>query len=223
MEMLLYFGAIAIMIIAQTGVQNKYRKYSKVRCESGMTGAEVARRILNNHGLQNVEVVQNPNGGTLSDHYDPKANVVRLSRDVYHQNSIASVAIAAHEVGHAIQHAEGYGAIALRNSILPFAIVAQNFGWVAIGIGFFSGYQAFIGIGILMLLIIATFQLVTLPVELNASSRALTLLQSGILYEDEVDDARQMLRAAAFTYIAALISTLVNILRILAMMNRRRD
>lgn len=222
MDLLLYLSAIVLMIWAQTAVQSKYKKYSRVPSDAGLTGAEVARRILNSKGLYDVVVEQNPNGGTLSDHYDPKANTVRLSAAVYNQSSIASVAIAAHEVGHAIQHAEGYNAIAVRNSILPFAVVAQNFGWVAIGIGFFSGYEAFIGIGILMLLVIAAFQLVTLPVELNASSRALALLEGGYLADDEVHDAKLMLRAAAFTYVAALISTLMNILRILVMMNNRR-
>ena len=222
MEILLYFGAIIIMMVAQAGVQNKYRKYSQVKADCGLTGAEVARRILDNKGLYDVSVELNTSGGVLSDHYDPRANVVRLSRDVYSRTSIASVAIAAHEVGHAIQHAEKYGAITLRNKILPYAIVAQNLGWGAIFIGFLSGYETFVGIGILLLFVIVSFQLVTLPVELNASSRALTLLSDGFLYEDEVGDAKSMLSAAAFTYIAALISTVVNILRII-LMNRRRD
>lgn len=222
MELILYLLAIIIMMAAQAGVQGRYRKYSQIRSDRGLSGAEVARKILDSKGLHHVRVEQNPNGGVLSDHFDPKQNVVRLSHAVYSDNSIASVAVAAHEVGHAIQYAEGYQAIAVRNTILPFAIVAQNLGWAAIMLGFLSNFDGFIGIGILMLLVIAAFQLITLPVEFNASSRALVILENGYLYEDEVRDAKSMLNAAAFTYVAALISTLANILRILMQMNRRR-
>lgn len=223
MELLLYLAAIVIMMAAQAGVQGRYRKYSQIRSDRGRSGAEVARKILDSKGLYHVRVEQNPNSGVLSDHFDPKQNVVRLSRAVYMDDSIASVAVAAHEVGHAIQYAEGYRAIAVRNTILPFAIVAQNLGWAAIFLGFMSNFDGFIGIGILMLLIIAAFQLITLPVEFNASKRALVLLESdGYLDEDEVRDAKSMLSAAAFTYVAALIATLANILRILMTVNRRR-
>lgn len=222
MDTLFYLLAIVLMIVAQSGVQNAYRKYRSINASCNYTGEEVARIILNNHNLQHV-YVEEARGGTLSDHFDPKANVVRLSHDVYHGRDIAAIAVAAHECGHAIQHATNYVAIDIRNAILPFAIVSGNLGWGAIMIGFIGSYRPLVAVGIVMLLVIALFQLVTLPVEFDASGRALKILEDGFLDYDEVDDARKMLKAAAFTYVASLISSLLNILRVLLINNRRNN
>lgn len=222
MEFLLYIFAIVVMIVAQSSVDNAYRRYRTIKAGCNYTGEEVARMILDNNGLNHV-IVEQSRGGTLSDHFDPKANVVRLSPDVYNGRSIASVAVAAHECGHAIQHATKYFAIDIRNAILPFAVVSGNLGWTAIVLGLLASYNPLINVGIIMLLVIATFQVVTLPIEFDASNRALKILENGYLEYDEVDDAKKMLKAAAFTYVASLISTLVNLLRVILIRNRNND
>ena len=161
--------------------------------------------------------------GILSDHFDPKKNTVNLSPKVYNDPSIASLAIAAHEVGHAIQYAENYSMISLRNSILPFAIVSGNLGWIAAIIGLASGLESLFYIGVIMLLVIATFQLITLPIEFDASKRALVQLETGnYISFDEKADVKSMLSAAAFTYVAALLSTIFQILRLFLIANNRR-
>lgn len=221
----LYLIAILIVFMAQAKVQNAYHKYKQIRNQKGMSGAQTAREILDLNGLQNVRV-EVSNNGILSDHYDPIAHVVRLSPDVYYQHSIASVSIAAHEVGHAIQHKERYGFIALRNRLLPYANIASSFGWITIVIGllFFYSTSILLYIGIAMLLIVALFQLVTLPVELNASSRALKqLCSAGFINDDEISSCRSMLKAAAYTYLAALVSTILQVLRIVLIARRRDD
>lgn len=221
MDMLLYIFAIAIMLFAQSSVNNAYKRYRTIRARCNYTGEEVARIILDNHGLQDVLVGRAQNG-ILSDHYDPKSKVVNLSPEVFNGRSIASIAVAAHECGHAIQHATKYYALEFRNYILPLAVVSNNLGWTAIMIGLMSSYNPLITIGIAMLIVIATFQLITLPIELDASNRALMILETEFLDFDEVDDAKKMLQAAAFTYIASLISSVVNILRILIIRNRNK-
>lgn len=218
----LYFAGIAIVLFAQFKIQGTYKKYKKVPAESTATGAEVARRILESNGITDVTVVQTE-GGTLSDHFDPKKKIVALSPDIYNDNSIASIAVAAHEVGHAIQHHVGYKMIDVRNAILPFAITAGNISWVVIILGFAFGYFPLMFVGIGLFSVVALFQLVTLPVEFDASKRALKILQDGnYLYEDEVVGAKAMLRAAAFTYVAGLINTILQILRLVLISNRRR-
>ena len=160
----------------------------------------------------------------MSDHYDPKANVVRLSEDIYANSSIASVAVAAHECGHAIQHAENYGFIALRNSILPFAMVSSQLSWLVLILGLLFSSTGLFYTGILMLSCVAVFQLVTLPVELDASKRAMALVyEEGFVVQEEQKDVKAMLSAAAFTYIASLISSVLQILRLLLIFNRNRD
>lgn len=222
MDIILYVLAIALVFWAQYKVKGAYSHYSTVRNDSSLTGREVARRILDSHGLNDVEVLVSQNG-ILSDHFDPKKNTVNLSPKVYNDPSIASLAIAAHEVGHAIQYAENYSMISLRNSILPFAIVSGNLGWIAAIIGLASGLESLFYIGVIMLLVIATFQLITLPIEFDASKRALVQLETGnYISFDEKADVKSMLSAAAFTYVAALLSTIFQILRLFLMANNRR-
>ncbi len=222
MDIILYVLAIALVFWAQYKVKGAYSHYSTVRNDSSLTGREVARRILDSHGLNDVEVLVSQNG-ILSDHFDPKKNTVYLSPKVYNDPSIASLAIAAHEVGHAIQYAENYSMISLRNSILPFAIVSGNLGWIAAIIGLASGLESLFYIGVIMLLVIATFQLITLPIEFDASKRALVQLETGnYISFDEKADVKSMLSAAAFTYVAALLSTIFQILRLFLIANNRR-
>ena len=222
MDIILYVLAIALVFWAQYKVKGAYSHYSTVRNDSSLTGREVARRILDSHGLNDVEVLVSQNG-ILSDHFDPKKNTVNLSPKVYNDPSIASLAIAAHEVGHAIQYAENYSMISLRNSILPFAIVSGNLGWIAAIIGLASGLESLFYIGVIMLLVIATFQLITLPIEFDASKRALVELETGnYISFDEKADVKSMLSAAAFTYVAALLSTIFQILRLFLIANNRR-
>lgn len=223
---MLYLLGFVIVMMAQMSVQGAYQKYKKIANRKGYTGAQVARNILDKNGLSHVQV-EVANGGVLSDHYDPTHHVVRLSADIYYNKSIASISVAAHEVGHAIQHKENYGLIGLRNRLLPAANIASNLGWIVLFIGLFlfgGANNIVFQIGFLMLIVIVIFQLVTLPIELNASSRALKQLSAnGYIYEDEVPECRAMLKAAAFTYLAALINSILQILRVLLIARRRND
>lgn len=222
MDIILYILALALVFWAQYKVKGAYSHFSTVRTIKQMSGSSVARKILDSQGLNNVQVQLSKNG-LLSDHFDPKNNTVNLSPKVFNDSSIASVAIAAHEVGHAIQYAENYSMISVRNSILPLAIVSGNLGWVAAIIGLLSGIESIFYIGIIMLIIIAAFQLITLPIEFDASNRALIHLESGeFINFEEKADVKSMLSAAAMTYVAALISTIFQILRLLLLSNRRR-
>lgn len=221
----LYLLGFLVVMIAQSGVQNSYHKYKSVANAKGLSGEQVARAILDYNGLQDVQV-EVSKGGMLSDHYDPVNKVVRLSSDIFYNRSIASISVAAHECGHAIQHKENYGAIALRNQLLPAANIASQLGWFVIFIGLlmFSNAPIILWIGIGLLCVIALFQLVTLPVEINASTRAIKQLSAlNFIYDEEVPHVRSMLKAAAFTYIASLVATLANILRIVLIANRRND
>jgi uncharacterized protein len=219
-EYALLFGAMILVMWSQNQVRGKYDRYSRLLANTRYTGEDVAKMILKNNGITDVKVEMGQ--GLLSDHYDPKAKVVRLSPNNFSTNSIAAVSIAAHEVGHAIQHAENYGGIALRNAILPAAIISGHLAWVVIMIGFFT-FPAIFYLGIAMLGVIALFQTVTLPVEFNASSRAMSLnSEMGILSSDEQSYAKDMLSAAVFTYVAALIATLAQIMRLLLIRGRRR-
>ena len=223
MELLLYFAAIVIVMLAQSAVQGAYRKYSQISTYRGMTGAQVARQILDRYGCRDVEI-EYAVGGTLSDHYDPKRHIVRLSPDIHDGDSIASVSVAAHECGHAIQHAENYGFIALRNTILPFAMVSSQFSWIVLFGGLMLDLAGLFYLGILMLSCVALFQLATLPLELDASSRAMKIINDeGFVMEDERADVKAMLTAAAFTYIAALLSSLLQIFRMIIRFNRNND
>ena len=222
MDIILYLLAFVVVMAAQSSVTSAYQKYKQVANRRGMTGAQAARRILDMNGLYDVAL--EITNSTLGDHYDPTKKVIRLSPEIYYGTSIASVSVASHECGHAIQHAENYGFIALRNTILPFCSIASNLAWPALFIGLFFSMEPIVNIGILMLVAVLVFQVVTLPVEFNASSRALKIIASdGIVYEEEVNGAKKMLTAAAMTYVAAVISSALQIIRLLLITNRRRD
>ena len=223
METLLYFIAIGLALWAQVQVKNKYAHFANVSTRGHRSGAEIARSILDSRGLRSVDVLQSQSG-VLSDHFDPKTNTVHLSPKVYQGSSIASVAIAAHEVGHAIQYAENYSFISARNTILPLAIISGHLAWIVAIIGLMTQAMSIFYLGIAMLLVIASFQLLTLPIEFDASARALTILRSdGYLDADEIVDSKSMLSAAALTYVAALLATLLQILRLIMLSNRRKD
>ncbi len=212
---------LAITLGAQAYLNSTYRKCSKINSKKNTTGAETARMILDHNGLENVEVMAV--NGELTDHYDPKAKVVRLSDSIYSGSSVASVSVAAHECGHAIQDKEGYLFLRIRHSIIPLVNLASHAGYIAIMIGLFAGLIRIFWFGILCEIIILAFQLITLPVEFNASSRGLKQLESlNIIEKDEKGNCRGMLKAAALTYVASAAAAILEILR-LVLMARRRD
>ena len=219
---LLVIIAFIITVVADYFVNNRYHAYRRIRSKKGLTGQEVARIILDQHGLQDIYVTEVT--GVLSDHYDPNRKVVRLSKDVFHGDSIASVSIAAHEVGHAIQHKEGYTMIKIRGAIFPFVSFASKFGYIAIFIGFIFNFLELAWAGIGLLLVILLFQLITLPVEFDASKRALTELESNqVLNANEIDGSRDMLKVAAMTYVAGVAATILEILRFVLLIIGRND
>lgn len=218
----MYFGDYSIIIIipaiilsiyAQGKISMTYNKYSEVYSRAGYTGAQAARAILQANGLYDVRI--EPVAGNLSDHYDPRDRTVRLSEGVYSGNSLASLAVAAHETGHAIQHANGYFPLQLRSTFVPVANFGSSLGPVLILIGFFMpAFNWLLQIGILAFSLAVIFQLITLPVEYNASHRAMALLQSnGMLAQDEVKGARRVLSAAALTYVAAALTAVLELAR----------
>lgn len=214
--------AAIVSMLSQAYIQSNYQKYSNVNTLKGLTGAQIARHILDSKGLFDVQVVQS-NRGTLSDHYDPTKRIVALSPKVYNDSSIASVSVAAHEVGHAIQHAEEYVFLAVRNRMLPAVMISSKLSMFPIMLGFFAENTVLFNIGILMLGVMALFQIVTLPLEFDASKRAVQILDSEqILVGSELAGSKKMLTAAALTYVAALFSTLMTILRYVAINNRNR-
>ncbi|MEG0238087.1 MAG: zinc metallopeptidase [Clostridium sp.] len=218
--MLILVPAILLSFWAQTKVSSTYNKYRGVRTRNGYTGEQVARRMLDEAGLSyvNIEVVNK----TLGDHYDPSSKVLRLSPDVYSGNTISSAGIAAHEVGHAIQHKEGYKPLVIRNSIVPVVNFSSNISWILFFVGILMGNKMFVNIGIVLFSAAVIFQLITLPVEFNASNRALTILETrGILYGEEIKGAKQVLGAAAMTYVAAALMAISQLIRLIAISNRR--
>lgn len=220
----LVLPAVAISLIAQIKVKTTFNKYSKVYARGGRTAADVARMILDRNGLYNVTVERV--GGDLSDHFDPRSNTVRLSDSVYGSNSVAAIGVAAHEVGHAIQHAESYAPIKIRTAIIPVTNFGASISPILILIGLLMGSYPIAIFGVALYSFMAIFQLVTLPVEFNASARAIkTLDRDSILSREEVGGARKVLTAAAMTYVAALLVSLAQILRLLLIIGggRRRN
>lgn len=210
-------------MIASTGVQSAFNKYSKMKSYRGYTGADAARKILDDNGLYNVRVEHI--NGNLSDHYDPKANVIRLSDATYSDTSVAAIGVAAHEAGHAVQHATGYAPIKVRNAIVPAVNICSGLSMPLFLIGLIFALPAITNLGIILFSGALVFQVVTLPVEFNASRRALNILNtSAMLEEDELRGAKKVLKAAAMTYVAAVISTALQLLRLVLLSNsRRRD
>ena len=215
--------AIILTLYAQFKVSSTTNKYFRVRTQRGYTGEQTAREILNANGIYDVRIEMI--GGTLSDHYDPRSRVLRLSQDVYRGTSITSVAVAAHECGHAIQHARGYAPLTIRGAIVPVVNFASNASWILIMVGLFmSSFNFLLRIGILLFAATVVFQLVTLPVEFNASSRALAQIESlGIVSHDERRESRKVLKAAALTYVAAAATAVLQLLRLITIANRRDD
>ena len=218
----LTFIALVITLVAQAFVSGSYAKYKKVRNERGITGKEAARYLLDKHGLNNIKIEEV--GGYLSDHYDPKSKAVRLSSENYYGNSIAAVSVACHECGHAIQDKDGYLFMRIRASLVPITNFASYAGYFAILLGCIFSAINLIWIGILCEVAILLFQVVTLPVEFNASSRALKELDYAHFFNShELKQGKVMLGAAAFTYVASVASTLLQILRLVLMFAGRRD
>lgn len=212
---IVYFILLLIIPIwAQFKLKRTYKKYSKVRSTSGHTGAQVARTILDANGLQDIKVIESR--GMLSDHYNPMTKVVALSSHNYHEASVAGTAVAAHEVGHAIQDAEDYSFLRLRHRLVPIVNISSNMSWVFIMIGFFSAWSGALLIGIILLAAGVVFQLVTLPVEFNASSRAMDqLLSHNIIRNEEERHAKKVLSAAAMTYVAATAVAVLELARLI--------
>lgn len=218
---LVVLGTI-ITIVAQVYIKIQYNKFKGKDTTLGLTGVEVARKMLDENGLRDIYVTETK--GVLTDHYDPSRKVIRLSTDVFHSSSIASVAVAAHECGHAIQHKEGYFFIKVRSFLVPLVNLSSKLGYVAIAIGLLFSWMDLAWAGIGLLLMILLFQLVTLPTEINASKRALAFLEDEeMLTSSELTGGKKMLTAAALTYVASLASTLLEILRLVMIVSNQDD
>lgn len=221
--MVILIPAILFTIYAQFKVSSTTSKYLRVNAQRGYSGEQVARKILDSNGLYNVsiEMVR----GHLSDHYDPRRKVVRLSQDIYYGTSITSISVAAHECGHAIQHAKGYAPLNFRSALVPVVNFSSSISWVLILLGFIMPTMGgFLKLGILLFAASVLFQLVTLPVEFNASNRAVVQLANlGIVDDREKKQSRDVLTAAALTYVAAALTSVLQLLRLLAIANRNND
>jgi hypothetical protein len=202
---------LILSLVSSLKVKSTFNKYSRVATASGLTGAEVAMQILRRNGLTNVSVMET--GGFLSDHYDPSKRVVRLSPDVFRSSSIAAIGVAAHETGHAVQHAKAYSPLVLRNTMVPIAKIGSSLSWIIIIAGFIFGALGLVKVGIVLFSAVVIFQLITLPVEFNASSRAKEMLASyGLVSRGELQGVSRVLSAAAMTYVAAAASSVVTLL-----------
>ena len=218
----LILPALIISVAAQFAVKNAYKKMSAVYSKSGYSGAQAALAVLRYYGVNDVRIEQC--SGKLSDHYDPKKKVIRLSEGVFSSTSIAAIGIACHEAGHAAQHAEGYLPIKIRNSILPVCQIGSYAGIPLALLGYFISFEPLIFAGLLLYSFIMLFQLATLPVEFNASRRAIAVIEeTGLLKnENELNGAKKVLKCAALTYVAALVSSLMNLIRFAMIFTRRR-
>jgi Zn-dependent membrane protease YugP len=226
-----YFGPFAWMIIpaivlalyAQNKVKSNYTKYSKIRSTRGMSGAEVASEILRSNGLYDVKIERG--SGTLSDHYDPRTRTVRLSPHVHDTDSISAASIAAHECGHAVQHAESYAPMSFRSMLVGPTQIATKAAGILVLLGIISarsGNVFVLNAAILAYVVITLFHLVTLPVEFNASSRAINMLTDyGLLYDEDIEGTKKVLNAAALTYVAAMLSSLMTLIRLVLIRDRR--
>ncbi len=222
--MALYSLAIIIMIASvalQVGVNRTFNRYNAVRNRRGITGAQAAQMVLHKNGVYDCRIEMTK--GQLTDHYDPRTNVIRLSEAVYNSSSVAAVGVAAHEAGHAVQYATGYAPIKLRAAILPAAQLGTNMGWLLAILGFALSFSVLVYVGIVLFAATTAFHLITLPVELNASRRALQAIgEPDMLDAEEKTGARKVLTMAALTYVAALASSIVQLLRLIVRANNRR-
>ena len=222
---LLVLIGVVICMAASGRVNSVFSRYSRVRSHSGMTGKEAAERILRRNGIYDVQVIHIP--GNLTDHYNPGKKTLGLSDTVYNSSSVAAIGVAAHECGHAVQHAAGYAPLSIRGALVPVANFGSALSWPLILIGLLMNSQMsglIINLGILLFSAVVLFQIVTLPVEFNASSRAVRVLESsGMLYPEEVGDVKKVLRAAALTYVASAASMILQFLRLIIIGGRRRN
>ena len=216
---------VVICLLASAKMNSTFSKYSRVRSHSGMTGKEAAEALLHREGIYDVRVEYV--AGNLTDHYDPRSKVLRLSDATYQQTSVAAIGVAAHECGHAIQHARGYAPLSIRSALVPVANFGSSIAWPLIIIGLIMNSQTsqlFLNLGVIAFSMAVLFQIVTLPVEFNASRRALKILgNTGMLYPDEVRETRKVLAAAALTYVAGAASAILQLLRLIMISNSRRD
>lgn len=210
-----------LCLAASGNVSATYRKYSKTENARGMTAAEVAERILKGAGISDVRIERIE--GELTDHYDPRNKVVRLSEGVYYSKSVAAIGVAAHECGHVVQHYNGYLPIRVRNAIVPVVNFGSKLSWPLILLGVLFGLTNLVDIGIILFTLVLLFQIVTLPVEFNASKRAISVIRdTGILYGEEITGAKKVLNAAALTYVAGVIATALQVLRLFLLFGGRR-
>jgi Zn-dependent membrane protease YugP len=219
---ILFFAVIGLALLAQSMVTNSYRRYARIENGRNLTGAQAASDFLQRQGVRDVEIV--PINGFLNDHYDPTTKTIRLSKDNYYGNTISAVSIAAHEAGHAIQHAENYSMLVLRNKMIPTVNFANRMLWVVIIGGLLLSIGELVLFGAVLFAVIAVFQLVTLPVEFDASKRALAHLDESVLTLEETSGAKKVLFAAALTYVVALLTSIVQVARFLTIFagGRRR-
>lgn len=219
--LILVVPAIILSLIAQVNVKNTYAQMSRIKNKKNLTGAAAAYNVLQHYGISGVRV--EPTTGKLTDHYDPKNNVIRLSPEVYAGTSVASIGIACHEAGHAAQHAENFMPIKVRNAILPFANFGSSFGIFLAIFGYALGFGVLVDVGIILFAAVVAFQLVTLPIEFNASSRAIKVIEStNMLYSEEVPKAKKVLFAAAMTYVASLLVSIMSLVRLILRTNNKR-
>lgn len=221
---ILVLVGVIISLLASVRVKSTFARYSQVRSMSGMTGAQAAERLLHQSGIYDVTIERV--SGSLSDHYDPRSKVLRLSDSVYGQSSLAAIGVAAHECGHAIQHQKSYAPLKIRGALVPVANIGSMAAWPIIILGVVMSYNQFlINLGIILFSAAVLFQLITLPVEFNASRRAIARLgETGILYGDELRQSKKVLDAAALTYVAAAAATILQLLRLIILFGgRRRD
>ena len=219
---ILLIPGILISLWAQSRVKSTYEKYSRYASSRGLTGAEVAREILHREGIYDVtiETVR----GNLTDHYDPTTRTLRLSEGVAHSASLAALGVAAHETGHALQHRDSYAPLVLRSASVPAVNIGSNLSWPLVVAGMLFSWEPLINIGILLFALTVLFTLITLPVEFNASNRAMMALESGgFMRGEELSGARSVLNAAAMTYVAAALSAVLQLLRLLVLTGRHRD
>lgn len=220
--LILILPAMLVTLWAQMKVKSAFGRYENQRTSNGLTGSQAARSILDSNGLYQVRIEQV--SGSLTDHYDPKDNVIRLSDSVYGSASVSAVGVAAHEAGHAVQHAENYLPIRIRNAIIPVTNLGSTLSMPLILLGMLLSVQPLVTAGIALFSLVTVFQLITLPVEFNASSRALSVLkQKNLLIGEENEGAKEVLSAAAMTYVAALLVSFMQLLRLILLFGRRRN
>ena len=220
--LILVLPAFLFALYAQFMMKSTYNKYSKISNLKGLTGADVARQILQSYGLQNITVERV--AGSLTDHFDPNSNVIRLSSTVYESNSVAAIGVAAHETGHALQHNKGYAPIKLRNRLVPVAGIGSAIGPYMAIFGLIFNWPLLAELGIILFTVAVAFYLITLPVEFNASKRAISILESnGILASQELGPTRKVLNAAAMTYVASAAVAMANLLRLVFIYSGIKD